>query len=91
MKRLGLKSKKHKIIYFSILTAIVITIASTTIALLSLSRIDYTLADTPTYEVNTEANLSSLFASIDSDTLENSKNRGWDPTDPDPNNPWNHS
>ncbi|MBR3056314.1 hypothetical protein IKG64_03410 [Candidatus Saccharibacteria bacterium] len=22
---------------------------------------------------------------------ENSENRGWDPTDPGPNNPWNHS
>ena len=63
------KTKKHKIILFSVLATVIVAIASAVAILLFLSRVDYVLADTPTYEVNSDATISSLFFNISSGIL----------------------
>ena len=66
------KSKKHKIVLFSSLVAFFITI-SVTITLSLLSRIDYVLSDNPTYEINSEVAISSLFSNINSGNLKDAE------------------
>ena len=67
------KSKKRKIIFFSALAVFIATVISTIVTLLLLSRINYVLSDSPIYEVNSDATISSLFSSINSGTLKDSE------------------
>lgn len=64
------RSRKRKILLFSVLTIFILFIIATTVTLSILGRIDYTLANSPSYEVNTEGTVSSLFSSIGSGSLE---------------------
>ncbi len=66
-----LKTKRSKI-FFAILLVIFVASCATTTTLLLLSRIDYKLADGPTYEVNTENTVATLFSQVNSGTIENS-------------------
>ena len=65
------KSKKSKIIFFASAGGILIIGCTIAITLLLLSRVDYALVENPTYEINTENNIATLFSQINSGTLEN--------------------
>lgn len=71
MRILNLKTKKRKIILFSVLAAAVIVSFVVVGFLLLFARIDYKIADNLIYEVNTEHTVDSLFSQINSGTLEN--------------------
>ena len=72
----------HKIIFFSIISVVLIAAIAVTITMFLLSRVDYVLAENPVYEINTENPVSSLFSEIkigtlkDSDALLDAKNIG---------------
>ncbi|MDO4760246.1 MAG: L,D-transpeptidase [Candidatus Saccharibacteria bacterium] len=68
------KSKK-KIILIVALSIFATVVCVTTITLLLLSRIDYTLIENSTYEVNTEATVASLFDEIKAGILDNSDDK----------------
>ena len=70
MKFLSLKTRKNKIVFFSSLVTFLI-VCVVAVVLLLLARIDYVLTDNPTYEVNTENVVASLFAKINSGTIKN--------------------
>ena len=65
------KTKKRKIILFLAVGIIFAVIFAVSIAIFLLSRVDYILADNPTYEINTENAVSTLFSQINSGALEN--------------------
>lgn len=77
-----LKTKKNKIVFFSIISMVLIAAIAVTITMLLLSRVDYVLAENPVYEINTENPVSSLFSEIKigalkgSDALLDTKNIG---------------
>lgn len=77
-----LKTKKNKIVFFSIISVVLIAAIVVTIVMLLLSRVDYVLAENPVYEINTENPVSSLFSEVkigilkDPDTLLDTKNIG---------------
>lgn len=70
MKRFKPKTKKAKIIFFSSLAGIFVVSCIAMVMLLLLARIDYSLSENPTYEINTENTISTLFSRINSGTLE---------------------
>ena len=70
MRGLKLKTKKSKLIFFLSTAIILVAIASLTTILILMSRIDYQLADSPNFEINSEASISSLFSSINAGTIE---------------------
>ena len=77
-----LKTKKNKIVFFSIISVVLIFAIAVTVVMLLLSRVDYVLSENPIYEINAENPVSSLFSEIkigtlkDSDALLNAKNIG---------------
>lgn len=70
-KTLWLKTKKTKLVCFLTLIATATGCAVVGI-LLSLSRLDYVSVESPTFEVNSEESISSLFEQINGGTIENS-------------------
>lgn len=70
MKRFGFKTKKAKIIFFSILGALFVASSVVAVVLLTLAKIDYVLADNLNYELKAEASVATLFAEIRAGTLE---------------------
>lgn len=77
-----LKTKKSKVIFFSVFGAILVSTIAVSTTMLILSRIDYVLSENPIYEINTENPVSSLFSEIkigtlkDPDLLLDTKNIG---------------
>ena len=77
-----LKTKKSKVIFFSVFGAILVSTIAVATTMLILSRIDYVLSENPIYEINTENPVSSLFSEInigklkDPDILLDTKNIG---------------
>lgn len=77
-----LKTKKSKVIFFSVFGAILVAVITVTTIMLMLSKIDYVLVENPVYEINTENPASSLFSEIkigtlkDPDLLLDTKNIG---------------
>ena len=77
-----LKTKKSKVIFFSVFGAILVAVITVTTIMLMLSKIDYVLVENPVYEINTENLVSSLFSEInigklkDPDILLDTKNIG---------------
>ncbi len=69
MKFLKLKTKKHKIIFFSAFGGIFVAICVLAIILSILTRVDYVLSDHLVYEVNTENTISTLFSQVNSGTI----------------------
>ena len=70
MRGLKFKTKKNRVIFFLSLAVFVVAAISATTALVLMSRIDYQLVDAPSFEINSEVNVASLFSSIDSGVLE---------------------
>lgn len=68
-----LTTRKSKIVFFSSITIILVAIIALVTTLILLSRIDYRLVDSPSFEVNTEVRVSSLFSSVDSGVVEGSE------------------
>lgn len=66
-----LKTKKRKIIFFSVLGVVLAVVCAASAALALLSRVDYILAENPTYEVNTENTIATLFSQVNSGVIEN--------------------
>lgn len=66
------KNKKRKIIVWSVIGAFFLVIISATMIVLGLlSRIEYVLTDSPTFEVMTDSQVAALFSEIKSGSLEN--------------------
>lgn len=64
------KSSRKRLYLFLILGIILVAGIATAITLFVLARFDYVLADNPSYEVNTEASVTTLFSALNSNTLE---------------------
>lgn len=70
MSFLKFKTKKSKIVFLSTIIAIFVVSSGVAITLWLLSQITYTLADNPTFEINTEATLAALFSEVKSGTVQ---------------------
>ena len=71
MKFAKSKTKKSKIILFLVFWVALIIGCAVAITMSLLSRIDYILVDNPTYEVNTENTIASLFSQVNHGVIEN--------------------
>lgn len=69
----GLKAKKNRKLVLGLLLGVLFAATMATVVVLSLlGRIDYVLAENPVFEINSENEISALFAEIPFGTLENS-------------------
>lgn len=70
MKFRKLETRKAKIIFYTIISIIALASCIAIAALIMLLRIDYKLVENPTYEINSENTVASLFAEINAGTIE---------------------